>query len=281
MADGNVVPSRAVWHGKMKLGNIEVEGEFEVFDSKGSWEFLLGKPLLRLFGAKQDFLTDTVTICGDNGSSTTVLHNEITQQKPSTEVVTMNLTANAKQTAISMGGPDMPEPPAREVPQLFETERTNASKTESTDLPQPVYLTAEKGADPNSVLTRETDPWKPEHVARILQEVTVGPDITKEQRQIVQEILTEFADCFALSIKEVNVIPGAVHKLNIPESATFRTKLPPRAYNPDQRAFMEAKVTEMLEARIFGLSTHGTFALSRNQCLRKKLMKVKDSRWTN
>jgi len=145
MADGNVVPSRAVWHGKMKLGNIEVEGEFEVFDSKGSWEFLLGKPLLRLFGAKQDFLTDTVTICGDNGSNTTVLHNEITQQEPSTEVVTMNFTANAKQTAISMGGPDMPEPPAREVPQLFETERTNASKTESTDLPQPVYLTAEKG----------------------------------------------------------------------------------------------------------------------------------------
>src|ERR1700678_1636316 len=94
MADGNVVPSRAVWHGKMKLGNIEVEGEFEVFDSKGSWEFLLGKPLLRLFGAKQDFLTDTVTICGDNGSNTTVLHNEITQQKPSTEVVTMNCTAN-------------------------------------------------------------------------------------------------------------------------------------------------------------------------------------------
>ena len=51
-------------------------------------------------------------------------------------------------------------------------------------------------------------------------------------------------------MKEVNTIPGAVHKLNIPEGATFRTKIPPRLYNPDQRAFVDAKVNEMLEAGI-------------------------------
>src|ERR1700678_3613886 len=67
---------------------------------------------------------------------------------------------------------------------------------------------------------------------------------------MVHELLTEFADCFALSIKEVNVIPGATHKLGIPEGATFRTKIPPRTYNPDQRAFIEAKVDEMLAAGI-------------------------------
>ena len=51
-------------------------------------------------------------------------------------------------------------------------------------------------------------------------------------------------------MKEVNAIPGAIHKLNIPEGITFRTKIPPRSYNPDQRVFMEAKVDEMLEAGI-------------------------------
>ena len=60
----------------------------------------------------------------------------------------------------------------------------------------------------------------------------------------------EYADCFALSIKEVNAIPGAVHKLNIPEGITFCTKIPPRSYNPDQRAFVDAKVNEMLEAGV-------------------------------
>ena len=51
-------------------------------------------------------------------------------------------------------------------------------------------------------------------------------------------------------MKEVNAIPGAIHKLNIPESATCGTKIPPRAYNPDQQVFMEAKIDEILEAGI-------------------------------
>ena len=84
------------------------------------------------------------------------------------------------------------------------------------------------------MLTQETKPHKPERVRRIIQEVTIGPDVTNEQRQSIHNILEEFANCFALSIKEVNLIPHAVHKLNIPDGATFRTKIPPRCYNPDQ-----------------------------------------------
>jgi hypothetical protein len=46
MGNGTIVPSLAVWKAKMRLGNVMIEGEFEVFDSGGSWAFLLGKPLL-------------------------------------------------------------------------------------------------------------------------------------------------------------------------------------------------------------------------------------------
>ena len=53
MGNGTIVPSLAVWKGRMKLGGVTIEGEFEVFDSGGSWAFLLGKPLLKLFQAKQ------------------------------------------------------------------------------------------------------------------------------------------------------------------------------------------------------------------------------------
>ena len=97
---------------------------------------------------------------------------------------------------------------------------------------------------------RESNPYKAERVRRIIQEVTIGPDVTQEQRQIIQKLIKEYADCFALSLKEVNVIPGATHKLNIPKGATFRTKIPPRSYNPDQREFINGKVDEMLEAGI-------------------------------
>ena len=80
--------------------------------------------------------------------------------------------------------------------------------------------------------------------------MTIGPDITQEQRRIVEDTIGKYADCFALSMKEVNTILGAIHKLNIPEGATFRTKIPPRAYNPDQCAFIDNRIDEMLEAGI-------------------------------
>ena len=62
MGNGAIVPSLARWKGRMKLGRVVIDGEFEVFDSGGSWAFLLGKPLLRLFWAKQSYEQDTVFV---------------------------------------------------------------------------------------------------------------------------------------------------------------------------------------------------------------------------
>ena len=74
--------------------------------------------------------------------------------------------------------------------------------------------------------------------------------LTDDQLKYLKTIITKYADCFALSLSEVNAIPGAVHKLNVPPNTTFRTKAPQRAYNPDQRKFMAVKVDELLEADI-------------------------------
>ena len=62
MGNGMIIPSKAAWRGKMKLGGVTIEGKFKVFDSGGSWAFLLGKPLLQLFRAKQSYWPDTVSI---------------------------------------------------------------------------------------------------------------------------------------------------------------------------------------------------------------------------
>ena len=64
------------------------------------------------------------------------------------------------------------------------------------------------------------------------------------------DVIKEFADCFALAISEVNTVPGAVHKLDIPEDATFRTKIGQRSLNPPQKAYIHSKVKEMLSAGI-------------------------------
>ena len=248
IGNGAIVLSCAVWKGKMQLGRVTVEGEFEVFDSGGSWAFLLGKPALRLFRVKQTYWSDTVSIRDEDNKKET-LANEIKEPQAGGDKWGMNLTLDVKQRDIAAGGSSETKPPPRKVPHniLDDTAKIHIDKA---DFPVYVTSTDHTSTEPESLFTRESNPYKPERIARIIQEVTLGPDLTEEQRQIVHQLLKEYADCFALSLKEVNVIPGAVHKLNIPEGATFRTKIPPRSYNPDQRAFVNAKVDEMLEAGI-------------------------------
>ena len=239
-----IVPSLAVWKGEMQLGEVIIVGEFEVFDSGGSWGFLLGKPTLRKFKAKQTYSSDVVSIRGKNGKKI-VLHNEIKELRLQGDKPEVNLTLDVKQRVAVTGGSSETKPPPREVPIITSKDSAKAHTNADTF---PVF-TAET-CNANTLLMRESNPHKAERVTRIVQEVTIGPDLTPDQRQAVQELIKEYADCFALSMKEVNPIPGAVHKLNIPEGATFRTKVPPRSYNPDQHTFVNSKVDEMLEAGI-------------------------------
>lgn len=115
-----------------------------------------------------------------------------------------------------------------DIKQVVEKEKTSPREEHKN---QPVSLITK---ELESILTMQTDPWKPECVVKILKEVTLGWDISGTECSAVQAIVTKFTDCFALTIKQVNAIPGTVHKLNIPEGTTFRMKIPPRSYNPDQ-----------------------------------------------
>jgi hypothetical protein len=51
-------------------------------------------------------------------------------------------------------------------------------------------------------------------------------------------------------MSEVNMVPEAVHKLNIPPETKFRTRIPQRSMNPAQKEYLHAKVNEMVEAGI-------------------------------
>ncbi|KAF8182185.1 hypothetical protein K438DRAFT_1975723 [Mycena galopus ATCC 62051] len=67
-----------------------------------------------------------------------------------------------------------------------------------------------------SVFTGLTDPHNPKHVVAILDTVMIGPDLTNAQRSTVRDFIVEFADCYALSMKEVIPIPGAEHTMKHP-----------------------------------------------------------------
>jgi hypothetical protein len=162
MGNGTIVPSLAVWKGRMRLGEVTVNGEFEVFDSGSSWAFLLGKPLLRTFRATQAYETDTVNIYNNNKRIT--LLNEIKMPKSGGDKPGVNLTLDVKQCDVVSGGSSAMNPPPREV-HNDTIHKPPEVHTNTTAFPVNV-TTTEKEPDP--VLTREHDPHKPERVARIL-----------------------------------------------------------------------------------------------------------------
>ena len=104
-----------------------------------------------------------------------------------------------------------------------------------------------------SIFTRLTDPQQPKRVAAILEDVTIGPDLSPEQCTQVESLLIEFADCFALSLGEVLPVKGAEHRLNIPEGSKFCTRVNQRPLSPPQKEFYNGVINKMLDADIIRL----------------------------
>ena len=102
----------------------------------------------------------------------------------------------------------------------------------------------------DNVFTRLTHPWKKERVDEILRQVTIGPDLTDEERSRVQEFIVSWADIFALSVNEVKQVDNAVHHLDIKPGATFSTKIGQKPLTPPQKKYLYDSIDTMLEAGI-------------------------------
>lgn len=60
------IKSLGRWTGKVKVGGIEAESTFKVFDCQGAFDIILGKPWLRKVCAVHDYSTDTIIIGTDS-----------------------------------------------------------------------------------------------------------------------------------------------------------------------------------------------------------------------
>ena len=59
----------------------------------------------------------------------------------------------------------------------------------------------------------------------ILEKVTIGTDLSSEQRTAVTNLLREYLDIFALSLSEVFPVDFTQHKLNIDPGITLPKKV--------------------------------------------------------
>lgn len=107
-----------------------------------------------------------------------------------------------------------------------------------------------------SLLTRKTDPHNPMRVRAILDEVTIGQDLSPAQRESVRSVISKYAECFALSMSEVTPVKGASLRLDIPRDKQFRTKINQRPQSPPQKEFFYEVINKMLEADIIRPIAH-------------------------
>jgi hypothetical protein len=249
MADGTIVPSCGRWSGRVTLGSQSANGSFEVFPSGGGWSLLFGKPLLRAFKAVHDYENDTLKI--PHNGNWTVLTNKYTEaiaeenmstltgdvKSPSRQVLT-SILANAnhvdKQTLL-----EKLVTTAEPVYSVTHKSKCQGRRTRNRlkrDEDKPGHIQTlpsidnvwtvldtskpdDEGSlqpeidldDDTSLFTRATNPHNPRRVAEILKKVAVGVNLSGEQRDKVRDLIAEFADCFALSVREVLPIPGAEH----------------------------------------------------------------------
>jgi hypothetical protein len=87
-------------------------------------------------------------------------------------------------------------------------------------------------------------------MAEVKRRITIGKDLSTDERRQVDELLGEFVDVFGLSMSEVYAVPGAEHRLNVPEGAKFKTKISQRPLSPPQRIFFNKVIDEMLDADV-------------------------------
>ena len=71
-----------------------------------------------------------------------------------------------------------------------------------------------------------SDPHNQKRVEEILRQVSISTDLSSGQGEEVRNLITEFVDCFALSVREVILTPGAEHHIHIPPDAVFPKKIP-------------------------------------------------------
>jgi len=280
MADGRLVASEGVWNGKISINNVSHEGTFQVFDSNGAWSALFGKPLLKKFKAVHEYDLDTIKIPRED--SWVELKNQWEDKKKLQRSTHPNPNVDGTIQRNNFKG-DPCASPSRQVPNNTQTEElvdvaealltqahTENEKDEQEAQPDnlwsinPTVTNSNEGTEQKllvedldkSVFTRKSKPFKDERVEAVLAEIKIGEDLNEEQRVSVVTVLREFADCFALSLSEVTVVNGAVHKLNIPEGTKFKTKVHQRPLTKPQKEYFNGVLDKMLDAGIIEPISH-------------------------
>ena len=206
---------------------------------------LIGKPLLEQVKATHDYSTDTITV--PTNTSHRRIHNFIPRHTLPTPSLPTAVPGIATRTLSPAPSPVHDE---HTSVQHVVTDNPQVSPPASRDTTGDVLLPTPPVSH-DEIFTRLTEkgPFYPPRVNTILDTVQIGA-ISPDESIKVRALLREFADIFALSVKEVKPISTTKYRLNIPDGATFAVKANQRPLNQAQKEFYFPKLTEFENAGV-------------------------------
>ncbi|QRW01027.1 Retrovirus-related Pol polyprotein from transposon opus [Ceratobasidium sp. AG-Ba] len=83
-----------------------------------------------------------------------------------------------------------------------------------------------------------------------MRKVTIGNDLSLEQKGKVENLVREFADVFALSLSEVSPVDFIQHCLDIPEGVPFPRQAGQKRLTEPQRKWLYKVLDDMEDAKI-------------------------------
>ncbi|KLO15838.1 hypothetical protein SCHPADRAFT_802292, partial [Schizopora paradoxa] len=88
-------------------------------------------------------------------------------------------------------------------------------------------------------------------VKAIIDKVEIGPDLTNDQREMVEGLVSEFADVFALNLSEVQYVDWHCHHLDVDPSVRLpRNRVHQQTVTGAQRDWFFKILDEMEAAHI-------------------------------
>ena len=322
VADNRHIASKGKWTGTVDVAGTEARQSFEVFDSNGAFQVILGKPWLSYVQAVHRYGTDQITIQAQGLTKTISNDNEAQEKGPGHAPGRKNelqqgsrdpkpteaqrkwreKRAEAQRDARMTGGSDnmtpqhgegarppssdtkartaaknarpkrtgQPVNPLHHVQQGRngpdqERAQTRTASADGWDDPRPrdrhglannpgpkdgPRQSDDPGRRANEGSQRAKDPASPERVQAILEKVSIGPDLSDEERNAVTDLLKEYPDIFALNLSEVFPVDFAQHRLNIDPHTVLPKKVHQRPITEPQRKFFTDIINDMETAGV-------------------------------
>lgn len=91
VASGQILKPIGRWHGTVRVGHVSASSWFEVFDSGGAFDVILGKPWLEQVDAVHRYRTDTLEITGANGDRDHLSNQTISETDDAIRDVPMSM----------------------------------------------------------------------------------------------------------------------------------------------------------------------------------------------